>query len=275
MENTGTLTHHIQQIKQLLLQNNYPKATDIKQLKSSGSERKYFRVFFKNQPKIVCAFNADVNENKAWFYFTKHFRLLGLPVPEIFSQSEDFQYFLLQDLGDATLFDLLGKISEQEKTIYFKKAISTLISFQVDGIKELNLEKAYPVQVFDKKSILWDLNYFKYYFVKPHEITFDESKLEDDFQRFANSLLGAENSFFLYRDFQSRNIMVQNDKLFFVDFQAGRKGPLQYDLVSLLFQARANLSPETREFLLNFYLDELEKNFPAIGSLSFNIIINL
>lgn len=263
MENTRALTNHIQQIKQLLVQNNLPATAEIKQLKSSGSERVYFRVFFKNKPSIIAAYNEDANENQAWFYFTKHFISIGLPVPEIFAQSADFQYFLLQDLGDKTLFDLLGKISEPEKIIYFKKAISALISFQVDGMKGLDLGKAYPIQDFNKKSILWDLNYFKYYFIKTHSITFDEHKLEDDFQRFADNLLEAESNFFLYRDFQSRNIMVKDGELFFIDFQAGRKGPLQYDLVSLLFQARANLSPEARENLLTFYLEELEKKLPG------------
>ena len=119
-------------------------------------------------------------------------------------------------------------------------------------LKGLDLEKTYPVQSFNKKSILWDLNYFKYYFIKTHNIQFDENKLEDDFQHFADNLLGAENEFFLYRDFQSRNIMVQNEDLMFIDFQSGRKGPLQYDLVSLLFQARANLKSETRELLTQF-----------------------
>ncbi|HEY9114769.1 MAG TPA: RNase adapter RapZ [Bacteroidales bacterium] len=263
MENSITLANHIQQIKQLLLQNNYPVTSEIKQLKSSGSERVYFRLSFKNKASVLAAYNADAYENQAWLYFSKHFHSIGLPVPEIFAQSEDFQYFLLEYLGDETLFDLLGKIPEQEKIVYFKKAISALIRFQVDGIKGLDWEKAYPVKDFNKKSILWDLNYFKYYFVKTHNIAFDENKLEDDFQRFADILLEAESQFFLYRDFQSRNIMVRNGNLFFIDFQAGRKGPLQYDLVSLLFQARANLNPETREILLHFYLDELEKKLPG------------
>jgi len=257
------LTHHIQQIKQLLLQNNYPASSEIKQFKPSGSDRVYFRIFFKDKPSVVAAFNSDTKENQAWLYFTKHFLSIGLPVPEIFSQSEDFQYFLLEDLGDETLFNLLGKLSEQEKIFYFKKAISALIRFQVDGIKGLDWEKAYPVKGFSKESIHWDLNYFKYYFVKTHNIPFDENKLEDDFQCFADNLLQAESHFFLYRDFQSRNIMVKDGELFFIDFQAGRKGPLQYDLVSLLYQARASLSPEIREMLLNFYLDELEKKLPG------------
>lgn len=263
MENHRGLATQIKQIRQLLVRNNYPDTSQIIQLKSSGSDRKYFRVFFEKNPSILVAFNTDVNENKAWLYFTKHFLTAGLPVPDIYAQSKDFQYFLLEDLGDVSLFDLLGTISQSEKIVFLKKAIQLLIRFQVEGIKDLDLTKAYPVQSFDKKSILWDLNYFKYYFVKPNNIQFDENKLEDDFQNFADNLLGAENEFFLYRDFQSRNIMVHNEELFFIDFQSGRKGPLQYDLVSLLFQARTNLSPETRNILLSFYLDELEKKLPG------------
>ena len=258
-----TLENHFQQIRQLLLRNNFPSQPVLKQLKSSGSERIYFRVSFEREPSLIAAYNADIEENKAWAYFTNHFLEAGLQVPFILAQSENFQYFLLQDLGDISLFDLLEKIPEKEKIEYYKKAILALIRFQVDGKEGLNFNYAYPVHSFNKSSILWDLNYFKYYFVRPHNITFNERALETVFLNFADELQKAESDFFLYRDFQSRNIMVKNGDLFFIDFQAGRKGPLQYDLVSLLFQARANLNEKVREELLTYYLDELEKKLPG------------
>lgn len=257
------MEHSIQQIRQLLLQNNYPASSEIKQLKSSGSERVYYRVLFKKKESVIAAWNADAEENKAWVFLTDHFRRKNLPVPEIFAQSDDFQFFLMEDLGDISLFNLLEKISDQEKLTYFKKAIKALIRFQIDGKEGLDFTRAYPTSSFDGNSILWDLNYFKYYFVKTHQVTFDEMKLDRDFKNFAAKLLNAEGGFFLYRDFQSRNIMVKNGELFFIDFQAGREGPLQYDLVSLLFQARAKLSEQKRNELLNFYLDELEKKLPG------------
>ena len=236
----------------------------VKPLPLSGSNRKYYRFFFENGDTLIGSFNPDVKENEAHYVFTKHFRKKGLPVPDILAKDETFQYFILEDLGDDTLLALKEKegLSERIKGVYHK-AVKDLLRFQVEGIKDLDISKAYPSGSFDYRSVMWDLNYFKYSFVKTNDISFDENLLENDFERFAKSLLDTDLNFFMYRDFQARNIMVKDDSLWYIDFQGGRKGPLQYDVVSLLYQAKAALPDEFRDELLEVYLRGLEEILPG------------
>ena len=257
------MTDHIENLKSLLRKNKYPLTNDIRELPSSGSNRIYYRLSFEDGTGILAAHNPDVSENIAWYSFSVHFKNKGFRVPEIYARDESYQYFLLQDLGDTNLFNLLAEgIDTKIKSIY-KQVIRDLVQFQVEGIDGLDLDVAFPVAEFDRKSVTWDLNYFKYYFIKPHELTFNESKLEDDFQRFADKLLESESKYFMYRDFQSRNIMLSEGQPWYIDFQGGRKGPLQYDLVSLLFQAKANLPQHLKKQLYDYYLSELENVLPG------------
>lgn len=254
------MINHIDSISQLLKENNFPAVDYIKELPSSGSNRIYFRVFFiDNSKSILASFNADTNENIAHYSFSLHFRSKGFNVPEIFAKDKSYRYFLLEDLGDLTLFDLIKDLEKDELILKYKDVLDHLLKFQIEGIKGLDLDVAYPVQEFAFDNIMWDLNYFKYYFIKTHPIVFNELQLENDFKTFANFLLSGNSDFFLYRDFQSRNIMMKNDEPWFIDFQGGRKGPLAYDLVSLLFQAKANLSDEVKHELLKYYLDSLSE----------------
>ncbi len=248
----------------LLKKTGYPQPAKTVPLPQSGSARKYYRFFFSDDKTLIGSYNPEIKENKAHYVFTKHFVAAGLPVPDILAQDESGQYFLLEDLGDDTLLALKNKegLSEKIKGFYYQ-AMDDLIAFQVKGIEGLDLSVAYPARCFDKRSILWDLNYFKYFFVKTNVITFDENLLEDDFERFAGLLLQADASFFMYRDFQARNIMVKEDSLWYIDFQGGRQGPLQYDVISLLYQAKANLPDTFRQDLLAFYLNKLEEVLPG------------
>ena len=260
------MTDHLIHIQALLQKSNYTDEADIKELPSSGSNRIYYRLTFPNGSSILAAFNPDINENIAWYSFTEHFRNRKLPVPEIYARDESYTYFLLQDLGSLNLFDIISGGITDEVLSFYKQVLDDLIRFQVDGIQQLDMDVAYPVKEFDQKSIHWDLNYFKYYFIKPHELDFDESKLEKDFIRFSDVLLKADSSFFMYRDFQARNILIKDNKPWFIDFQGGRIGPLQYDLVSLLYQAKANLPTEIKDELYAYYLLKLEKKIPEISS---------
>jgi aminoglycoside/choline kinase family phosphotransferase len=236
------------------------EALNVFPLAQSGSYRKYFRLSGEEKTAIG-VFNPDKKENRAFISFTKHFLKKNLNVPGIYSSQLKDNIYLIEDLGDATLFSIADKENSVSKlsaaTIgYFKEALNHLIRFQIDGGKGLDYSVCYPRKNYDKQSILWDLNYFKYYFLKLIKIPFDEQKLEDDFKAFAGFLLSTDTNYFLYRDFQSRNILIHNEQLYFIDYQGGRKGALQYDVASLLFQAKVNLSPKVREELLDYYLGE-------------------
>src|SRR2546428_3593926 len=201
-------------------------------------------------------------ENVAFLEFSRHFRRHGLPVPEVYAEDLSQGAYLEEDLGDTTLFELLSKnrtgenISPQAVEAY-RTVVAMLPRFQVEAGRDLNYKVCYPISSFDRQSITWDLNYFKYYFLRLASIPLNEQALEDDFGRLTEFLLSAPRDYFLYRDFQSRNILLRDGEPFFVDYQGGRKGALQYDIASLLYDAKADLPPDVRQDLLNHYLDAL------------------
>jgi aminoglycoside/choline kinase family phosphotransferase len=239
---------------------------EVNELPAHGSSRKYFRL--SGSPKtLIGAINSDRTENEAFLYFSRHFRSAGLPVPEIYGENLDQGAYLEEDLGDTTLFDLLvaerqahpdGDFPENLVEMY-KRVVRMLPRFQIEGSKELDYSRCYPRHSFDRQSMAWDLNYFKYYFLKLAYIQFNEQELETDYQVFMDYLLKTPSDFFLYRDFQSRNIMIKDGEPWFIDYQGGRKGALQYDVASLLYDAKADLPAELREELLQVYLQELKK----------------
>ncbi len=236
----------------------------ISPLPPSGSNRKYFRLAGVNKYALG-AVNEDVKENRAFIAFSRHFKSLGLPVPDIYAVNDDTTSYLLEDFGNTTLYDWLSASREgqeipQNILDYYKLSIETLIRFQIEGARGFDFSLCYPRQSFDKQSMLWDLHYFKYYFLKLANIAFDEQLLEDDFHNFAEYLQQAGGDYFMYRDFQSRNIMVTSRGPAFIDYQGGRRGALQYDLASLLYDAKADLSPETREELLEHYITTLKQS---------------
>jgi aminoglycoside/choline kinase family phosphotransferase len=204
-------------------------------------------------------------ENVAFLEFSRHFRRHGLPVPEIYAESLKQGAYLEEDFGDTTLFDFLNKNRDGEITAppaveAYRKVVSILPRFQVDAGRDLNYKACYPRASFDRQSIAWDLNYFKYYFLRLAGIPFNEQALEQDFSRLTRFLLGADHDYFLYRDFQSRNIMLCGGQPFFLDYQGGRKGALQYDIASLLYDGKADLPPQLRQQLLDYYLDCLAEH---------------
>jgi aminoglycoside/choline kinase family phosphotransferase len=199
-------------------------------------------------------------ENVAFLVFSRHFRRHGLPVPEIYAEDLSQGAYLEEDLGDTTLFEFLGAnrtsevIAPRAKEAY-RKVVAVLPRFQVEAGRDLNYKVCYPRASFDRQSIAWDLNYFKYYFLRLAGVPFNEQALEQDFSRLSKFLLGAGHDYFLYRDFQSRNVMLRDGQPFSLDYQGGRKGALQYDIASLLYDGKADLPPELRQELLDYYLD--------------------
>lgn len=243
------------------------KVGSFEMLPPSGSYREYCRLQNTNR-SVIGAFNSDIKENVAFLSFTGHFRSKNLPVPEVYGVSPDSKKYLLEDLGNTTLFDFLSTTRGTEgfsETIIseYEKVLRELPKLQVLAGKDLDYSVCYPRAAFDKQSMMWDLNYFKYYFLKLAQVSFDEQALEDDFQAFSDYLLSAGSGYFLYRDFQSRNVMLKNDRVYFIDYQGGRRGALQYDLASLLYDGKADIPQEVRIRLFHFYFEELKKYLPV------------
>ena len=238
----------------------------------SGSGRKIIRLSTAGHTAIGVLYNVR-EENVAFLEFSRHFRLHNLPVPEIYADSLDHGAYLEQDLGDLTLFDFLSQNRRGSEiappvVAAYERAVAILPRFQVEAGRDLNYKVCYPRASFDRQSIAWDLNYFKYYFLRLAGIPFNEQALEDDFSHLTRFLLAAPRDYFLYRDFQSRNIMLLDSSPYFVDYQGGRKGALQYDIASLLYDAKADLPPALRQQLLDAYLDSLD-NFIALDRSAF------
>jgi aminoglycoside/choline kinase family phosphotransferase len=253
----------LQEIIDLFKKRFMEESISVETLPPSGSYREYVRL---NSPhfKAIGTWNDDEKENNAFIEFSKHFRSKGIKVPEIYDYKPSECIYLQEDLGNETLFSFLSNVREfdgfSEKIIQiYKKVVRELPKIQVVAGKDINYDFCYPRKAFDRQSMMWDLNYFKYYFLKLAKIPFNEQLLEDDYTTFTDYLLKAESSFFMFRDFQSRNIMMLDDEPWFIDYQGGRQGALQYDLASLLYDSKADIPQNIREELIDVYLDELEK----------------
>jgi len=224
----------------------------------SASNRKYFRLWNASK-SIIATYNQDLRENEAFFYLNSFFRFQNIQIPELFRISKDRSIYFQQDIGDVSLLQMLQEqgLSDKVKQ-YYRDSLAMLMKMQISA-HGLDFSKCYPRAAFDQQSILWDLNYFKYYFLKVSGIDFDEQLLEDDFQKLASELAVKEDSFFMYRDFQARNIHIYKGQIWFIDFQGGRRGPLHYDVASLLYQASAKLPEEFRKQCLEAYFAILPK----------------
>lgn len=226
-----------------------------------GSGRNIIRLSHQDRSAVGILYEVR-EENVAFLEFSRHFRRRGLPVPEIYAADLKAGAYLEEDLGDVTLFQYLSKnrVGDEiapEVVEAYRKVVAVLPRFQIEAARDLNYKVCYPRSSFDRQSISWDLNYFKYYFLKLAGIPFNEQDLENDFGRLTRFLLSAGRDYFLYRDFQSRNVMLRGGQPFFLDYQGGRKGALHYDIASLLFDAKADLPPELRQHLLDHYIGDL------------------
>lgn len=233
-------------------------ADRIEKLPQSGSDREYFRIYAGNKT-FIATYNLNKKENETFIYFTAHFLKAGSPMPQIFTVDENKTLYIQQDLGTSSLLDKLEEHGHNEYTYsLFKQSLNQLIRVQVFGDAGLDYGKCLTAKEFGKQAILSDLLYFKYYFLDTLKTPYDKQAMLDDFDTLSTYLTNVDHKYFMFRDFQSRNVIVENDKVHFIDYQGGMKGALQYDVASLLWQAKANLSEEWKDSLLQYYIDEAE-----------------
>jgi len=233
-------------------------------LPNSGSGRMYYRIF-EQRESVIGVYNHNKSENEAFFHFTEQFLKNRINVPQIFQVSENKHFYLISDLGNTTLFDRIkneNNIFNDDLILFYKRVIQELIRMQVIAGKNFDYSHAFPFKEFNKEAILFDLNYFREKFLDSLNIKYNDLKLRKDFNTLANEALMSNSEYFMFRDFQSRNIMIFENEPYFIDYQGGRKGPLSYDLVSLLYQAKAQMTENIRELLMNYYMDTAQLFVP-------------
>ena len=259
-----------QSLSQLFFESTGKKVGEQTALTASGSNRRYYRIESEDKSaSLIGVQGTSRDENHAFLYMAEQFMKKGLNVPKVMAVSDDEMNYVQQDLGNVLLFDYIaegrktGVFSQKEKDM-LRETMRALARFQIKGAEAFDFNQCYPQPEFNLRSILWDLNYFKYCFLKATGLDFQEDKLENEFERLAYILLQNRMNAFMYRDFQSRNVMVYTEKdgsevPYFIDFQGGRRGPVFYDVASFLWQAKANFHPDLRAELVEVYLTELQK----------------
>lgn len=251
------------EIIQTLYKNWQDKEADsIEKIPQSGSDRVYFRVI-DGSKNFIATYNLNVKENQTFIYFSNHFKSLEIAVPQVLYANEEQTAYLQEDVGNESLLERLEKIGHTDELFsLFEKSLKQLAKMQIVGNKNLDYNQCLTAKEFGKQAILSDLLYFKYYFLDTLQKPYDKQQLLDDFETLSTYLSNTEHKYFMFRDFQSRNIMLKNDEVNFIDFQGGMKGALQYDVASLLWQAKAQLSEDWKDKLLYFYINEINGLLP-------------
>ena len=233
--------------------------TGLEKIPQSGSNRIYFRILTPTGSFIACS-NENVRENKTFVHYSRHFRTRGCPVPEIYAINEAYTIYIQEDFGDQSLLKELERQGHNDSVYaFFRQSLEELARLQIMGDEGLDYSWAITSKEFGKQAILSDLLYFKYYFLDTLEIPYDKERLIDDFEALSTYLTHVDHKYFMFRDFQSRNIMLKDGRVHFIDFQGGMKGALQYDVASLLWQAKAELSDSWKDGLLEDYMDIVER----------------
>lgn len=232
----------------------------VRPLTGSASNRQYFRLG-DDQSSCIGVIGVNPDENRAFIAMAAHFRLKGIPVPEVYAASDDAVAYIQEDVGDVALFSMIGSEASEE---ILCRTIRCLPDIQFKGAKDFDFSICHPIRKFDRRLVLFDLNYFKYCFLKPSGLEFDENRLQDDFERLADDLTSVDADTFMYRDFQARNVMLKDGNPCFIDFQGGMQGPIYYDVASFIWHARAGYSQELKMKMLDAYLDALSA-YVSIG----------
>ena len=231
----------------------------VRPLTGSASNRQYFRLG-DDQSSCIGVIGVNPDENRAFIAMAAHFRLKGIPVPEVYAASDDAVAYIQEDVGDVALFGMIGSEASEE---ILCRTIRCLPDIQFKGAEDFDFSICHPIRRFDRRLVLFDLNYFKYCFLKPSGLEFDENRLQDDFERLADDLTAVGADTFMYRDFQVRNVMVKDGNPCFIDFQGGMQGPIYYDVASFIWHARAGYSEELKMKMLEAYLDALSAYVPV------------
>jgi UPF0042 nucleotide-binding protein len=248
----------IDEVKQLYQKWKGEKPETLDVLPQSGSERRYFRLHGKKET-VIGTYGANIKENETFIYFSRHFQEKNIPTANILAVNEDHTVYLQEDFGDISLLNRLETAGYTDEVFsLFKKSLQELAKLQVTGDEGLDYEQCLTNKEFGRQAIMADLLYFKYYFLDALRRPYDKQKLIDDFEALSTYLTHTEYKYFMFRDFQSRNIMIKNENIHFIDYQGGMKGAPQYDVASMLWQARANLPDEWKEDLLLYYMDAFE-----------------
>jgi aminoglycoside/choline kinase family phosphotransferase len=248
----------IENITQLFASYSSSPVARVEKIPQSGSNRMYFRVWTETKTYIA-TYNENIRENQTFLHFSRHFRAAGCPVPEIYSVNEDQTIYIQEDFGDQSLLNELEKHGYNEYVFgLFRQSLEELAHLQIAGDQGLDYSWSITSKEFGKSAILSDLLYFKYYFLDTLQIPYDKEKLLEDFEALSTYLTFVDHKYFMFRDFQSRNILVKEGKIHFIDFQGGMKGALQYDAASMLWQAKAELPDDWKNRLLEHYMDAVE-----------------
>lgn len=253
------MTTTIEDIRKLLATYDPAPVTALEKIPQSGSNRIYFRLRTAER-SYIATYNDNVRENRTFVHFSRHFRARGCPVPEIYTVNEAYTIYIQQDFGDTSLLNELEKHGHNDHVYeLFRRSLQALASLQIKGDKGLDYTWSITSKEFGKQAILSDLLYFKYYFLDTLQIPYDKERLIDDFEALSTYLTHVDHKYFMFRDFQSRNILIRDEQPWFIDFQGGMKGALQYDVASMLWQAKAELSDEWKNSLLEHYMDFVEE----------------
>jgi aminoglycoside/choline kinase family phosphotransferase len=234
----------------------------IHKIPQSGGDRIYFRIHQGGQSWIATV-SLNIKENQTFIYFAQHFKAKGLPVPEVLAINKEGTCYIQEDVGTTSLLEVLEKEGKTDHVFsLFKKSLKSLAELQVKGHQGLDYQKCLTSKLFGNQSIMSDLLYYKYYFLDSLQYPYDKQALMNEFELLSDELASKDFNYFLFRDFQSRNIMVHNDEVYFIDFQGGMQGGLSYDVASLLWQAKAELNQEWKDQLLAYYIQEVNKLLP-------------
>ena len=263
----------MKRLEDLFLSYTGGKASEVTELKSSGSHRRYFRLKGGGGVSLIGAVGTDFDENRAFITIGRHFLSKGIRVPRVLSVSEDGMCYIQEDLGNDQLYDLIssgresGEYSPYERDLLCR-TIEQLPAIQFRGGEGLDYSVCYPDKEFNERMVMFDLNYFKYCFLKATGLEFNEVRLQDDFDRLKDDLMQEMGETFMYRDFQARNVLFKDGEPYFIDFQGGRRGPVYYDVASFIWQARSHYPDDLRQQLTQTYLKAL-KNYTAVDEAVF------